>query len=63
MIRVPEEHAKAKRRSVGSAGKRGLECRNGAGSEAWVGGVVTGKRGLKRRDCAGKRGLESRKDS
>ena len=43
MIRVPEEHAKAK-------------------SEAWVGSVVTGRRGLKHRNGAGRQGLKSRKD-
>ena len=31
-------------------------------SEAWVGRMVTGTRGLKCRNGAGKRGLESRKD-
>ena len=31
MIRLREEHTKAKSGSVGSAGKRGLECRNGVG--------------------------------
>ena len=34
MIRVPEEHTKAKTGSVGSAGKRGLECRNGVGQQS-----------------------------
>ena len=32
MIRVPEEHTNAKSGSVGSAGKRGLECQDGAGN-------------------------------
>ena len=31
-------------------------------SDAWVGRMVTGTRGLKCRNGAGKRGLESRKD-
>ena len=40
MMRVPEEHTNAKSGSVGSAGKRGLECRNGAGQQrlSWKGG-------------------------
>ena len=62
MIRVLEEQTKAKSGSVGSAGKRCLECRNGAGQRrlGWKDGYRNAR--LEIPECAGKRGLESRKD-